>query len=104
MAQNPLAREWSWFHKSWKRRAPRAMVEKGKGVTGEFLGFLLLSGRFNSRKHLIPKASSKPRAWPTQPGSGTLTLTSGPNSGSQSPLRMYAATHSPFHQSLLAVW
>lgn len=25
MAQNPLAREWSWFHKSWKRRASRAM-------------------------------------------------------------------------------
>lgn len=35
MAQNPLAREWSWFHKSWKRRAPRAMGgERKRGYRG----------------------------------------------------------------------
>lgn len=49
------------------------------------------------KKHLISKTSSKPRAWPTQPGSGALTLTSGPKSSTQSLLRMCAATHSTFH-------
>lgn len=55
MAQNPLAQEGSWFRESWKRRASRVLGGEGGGVTGEPLGFLLLSRHFNSRSTRPPR-------------------------------------------------